>query len=104
MADTSKYLKLANYRMNHPTIEEIEIMMAPKENMSNTIIKELLDIYIKNNNDPDGEIKLNNKNRVIYFSVYLLVEALKSIKIDISKFLELFGNHSGIKEASYTIL
>ena len=104
MADTSKYLKLANYRMNHPTIEEIEIMMAPKENMSNTIIKELLDIYIKNNNDPDGEIKLNNKNRVIYFSVYLLVEALKSIKIDISKFLELFGNHSGIKEGSYTIL
>ena len=104
LADTSKYLKLANYRMNHPTIEEIEIMMSSKENMSSTIVKELLDIYIKTNVDPDGEIKLNNKNRVIYFSVYLLIEALKAIKIDISKFLELFSEHSGIKEPSYTII
>ena len=104
LSDSSKYLKLANYRMNHPTIEEIEIMMAPKEDMSPVIVKELLNIYIKDNVDPDGEIKLNNNNRVIYFSVYLLIEALKSIKVDISKFLELYSEHSGINETSYTII
>uniref|UniRef100_A0A6C0B3C6 DNA-directed RNA polymerase RpoA/D/Rpb3-type domain-containing protein n=1 Tax=viral metagenome TaxID=1070528 RepID=A0A6C0B3C6_9ZZZZ len=103
LADTSKYLKLANYRMNHPTIEEIEIMLSPKETMPSTIINELLNIYIKTM-DPSGEIKLDNKNRMIYFSIYLLIEALKSIKIDISKFLELFSQHSGITESSYLII
>ena len=104
VADTSKYLKLANYRMDHPTIEEIEIMLAPKENMSATIVKELLDIYIKQNYSPDGEIKINNKNRVVYFSIYLFIEALKAIKIDISKFLDLFSEKCGITAPSYEFI
>ena len=101
--DASKYLKLANYRMNHPTIEEIEIMLSPKDNISKDTMKELINIHIKETYSSDGEIKIDNNNKILYFSIYLFIETLKSIKIDISTFLTLYSDKSGIRNPSYTI-
>ncbi len=104
LSDTGKYLKIANYRMNHPTIEEIEIILVPIKSLSKDIIDSLLNQYIKETYSVDGKIKINNNNRILYFSIYLFIQALIAIKKDIVKFLEEFSAESGITEASYDII
>ena len=101
---SGKYLKLANYRMDHPTIEEIELILSLHKKVTNTVMDGLLNNYISNKFGDGSKIHVNKANRHISFSVYLLVEALKDIKKDISKFLELFSAKSNITETSYEII
>jgi len=103
-SESGKYLKLANYRMDHPTIEEIEIILSLHDKVTNTVIDGLLNNYISDKFGDGNKIHVNKTNRRLYFSVYLLVEALKDIKQDISKFLKLFSTKSNITEASYEII
>ena len=102
--DLSKYLKLANYRMDHPTIEEIEVMISIRDNVDNTIIDSFLKEYITDLYGDDADIKINKDNRHLYFSVYLFIQTLKEIKKDTTEFLNLYGNISSIDEASFIVL
>jgi len=104
MSDTGKYLKIASYRMNHPTIEEIELLIVPIKTLSTDIIDSLVNKYIQETYSEDGKIKINNNNRILYFSIYLFIQALHAVKKDIVKFLEEFSSKSGITKASYEII
>jgi len=90
--------------MDHPSIEEIEIILSLHDKVTNTVIDGLLNNYISDKFGDGNKIHVNKTNRRLYFSVYLLVEALKDIKQDISKFLKLFSTKSNITEASYEII
>ena len=103
----TQFLKLANYRMNHPTIEEIEIIMSPKNKLSKELMKESLRKFIEDNPDkfkPDTSFRLNKQNIIEYFCIYLFIQTLKAIKIDIKLFLKKFAELSDIKSESYECL
>ena len=101
------FLKLANYRMDHPTIEEIEIMMSPKDDISPELMRQSLKKFIEDNPDKFNEntrFRLNKQNITEYFCIYLFIQTLHAIKIDINLFLEQFGKLSNIKKETYECL
>jgi len=103
----TQFLKLANYRMNHPTIEEIEIIMSPKKKLSNEIMRSSLKKFIEDNPDKfnlDTSFRLNKQNITEYFCIYLFIQTLKAIKIDINSFITQFSKVSDIKKESYECL
>ena len=102
--DVSRYLKLANYRMDHPTIEEIELMLSVKENMTTTIMDGFIKDYIKDIYGADSEVKIDKNNREIYFSIYLFIQTLQFIKNDISEFLVKFKTLTQIEDTPYEVL
>ena len=102
--DSAKYLKMATYRMDHPTIEEIEVMLVPKDSISTDIINAILNKYISEKYHSAGLMKIDNNNRVLYFAVYLFIQALEAIKLDIANFLQLYGDISSIEGPSYEMI
>ena len=90
--------------MNHPTIEEIEFIIVPIKTISSGIIDSLINQYIQETYAENGKIKINNNNRILYFSIYLFIQTLNAVKKDIVKFLEKFSSESGITQPSFDII
>jgi len=99
--DITKYLKIANYKMNHPTIEEIDFHLCIKDDLSNELMDKLINKYIKELEGDDAIINTNNTNRINYFCLILFIDVVKEAIEDVNKLLTLVTGKTNIKKPLY---
>ena len=99
--DVTKYLKIANYKMNHPTIEEIDFHLCVKDDLSNELMDKLINKYIKELEGDDAIINTNNTNRINYFCLILFIEAVKEAVEEVDELLTLVTGKTNIKKPLY---
>lgn len=100
-SDVTKHLKIANYKMNHPTIEEIDFVLCIKDDLSNELMDKLINKYIQELQGSDAVINTNNTNRINYFCLILFIHTVQSAIEDVEKLLQLFSNKTNIKKPLY---
>ena len=99
--DITKYLKIANYKMNHPTIEEIDFILYIKNNVTNELMDKLINKYIKELEGDDAIINTNNTNRINYFCLILFIEVIKEAVEEVDELLTLVTDKTNIKKPLY---
>jgi len=100
-SDITKHLKIANYKMNHPTIEEIDFVLCTKDDLSNELMDKLINKYIQELEGADAVINTNNTNRINYFCLILFIETVKNAIEDVDNLLQLFSSKTNIKKPLY---
>ena len=103
-----KILKIAGYRMDHPTIEEIEFIMVPLSTLKKSdIITNIKHILSKNSdfsNIDYGLLKSEYDDKLIhYLCILAFIVTINDTLKDINKFISEFENISGIKDTLYNI-
>ena len=97
----TRYLKIANYKMNHPTIEEIDFVLCIRDDLSNELMDKLINKYIKDLEGGDAIINTNNTNRINYFCLILFIQIVKDAGDEVDELLTLFTEKTNIKKPLY---
>jgi DNA-directed RNA polymerase subunit L len=97
-------LSIASYRMPHPTIEEIEFILVPNNDIS--IDHMISHIVSKMPYDIKDSDKLSESKRLTIIHTYLvslLIDSIDKTTKQLTNFLEIFKMKSGITSTTYTI-
>ena len=104
----NKILNIAGYRMNHPTIEEIEFILSPLPSLTKTQIVDNIKTILSSNSkfaDIDYDTLNSEYEYVInnYLCVLLFIISINNALVDIDEFIQEFSEHSGISDTFYEI-
>lgn len=99
--DITKYLKIANYKMNHPTIDEIDFVLCIRDDLSNELMDKLINKYIKELEGEEAIINTNNTNRINYFCLILFLQIVNQSVEEVDNLLSLFSEKTNIKKPLY---
>ena len=104
----NKILNIAGYRMNHPTIEEIEFILSPSPKLTKEKLVENIKTILAGNSefsDIDYDT-LNSEYEYIinnYLCVLLFIISINNALTDIDAFIEEFSEKSTITDTFYEI-
>ena len=105
---SNKELKIAAYRMNHPTIEEIDFILVPNDDLEKTqIIDTIREILEKNGELSNIDYDILNSEYIDklkhYMCVLLFIKSINDAIRDVDQFINEFSALTGVTDTIYEI-